>query len=120
MSGEEITKDALYNLIIGQTVLPSWRRLEALGPFSVDAPPSSEEFAHRLRERFPKSKGVVPSHLKQGVLNLLGDGPELDFRIWRLPNLAEFGQTISTHPGAPLPTQPAPLRRGEERHMTVT
>ena len=76
--GEKITKDALYNLIIGQTVLPSWRRLEALGPFSVDAPPSSEEFAHRLRERFPKSKGVVPSHLKQGVLSVLGNGPEAE------------------------------------------
>ena len=71
-------KDALYNLIIGQTVLPSWRRLEALGPFSVDAPPSPEKFAHRFRERFPKSKGVVPSHLKQGVLSLLGNGPEAE------------------------------------------
>ena len=34
LSGEEITKDALYNLIVGQTVLSSWRRLEAFGPFS--------------------------------------------------------------------------------------
>ena len=76
LSGEEITKDALYNLIIGQTVLPSWRRLEALGPFSVEAPQSPEEFACRFRERFPNSRGVVPSHLKQGDLSLLGNGPE--------------------------------------------
>ena len=40
---EKLTEDALYNLIIGQTVLPSWRRLEALCPFKVDAPPSPEE-----------------------------------------------------------------------------
>ncbi len=28
----EITEDALYNVVVGQTVLPSWRRLETLGP----------------------------------------------------------------------------------------
>ena len=70
--------DALYNLIIGQTVLPSWRRLEALGPFSVEAPQSPEEFACRFRERFPNSRGVVPSHLTQGVVSLLGNGPEIE------------------------------------------
>ena len=78
MSGEEITKDALYNLIIGQTVLPSWRRLEALGPFSVEAPQSPEKFASCFRERFPGCRGVVPPHLKQGVLSLLGNGPEAE------------------------------------------
>ena len=78
LSGEEITKDALYNLIIGQTVLPNWRRLEALGPFSVEAPQSPEEFASCFRERFPGCRGVVPPHLKQGVLSLLGNGPEAE------------------------------------------
>ena len=53
--------DALYNLIIGQTVLPSWRRLEALGPFSVEAPQSPEEFACRFRERFPNSRAYSAS-----------------------------------------------------------
>ena len=78
LSGEEITKDALYNLIIGQTVLPNWRRLEALGPFSAEAPQSPEEFASCFRERFPGCGGVVPPHLKQGVLSLLGNGPEAE------------------------------------------
>ena len=31
----KLTEDAF----VGQTVLPSWRDLEALGPFRVDAPP---------------------------------------------------------------------------------
>ena len=68
----------MYNLIIGQTVLPSWRCLEALGSFSVEAPQSPEEFACRFRERFPGCRGVVPPHLKQGVLSLLGNGPEIE------------------------------------------
>jgi hypothetical protein len=78
LPGGEITPDAFYNLIIGQTVLPSWRRLEALGPFRVDAPQSPEEFASRFREQFPGCRGVVPPHLKQGVLSLLGNGPEIE------------------------------------------
>jgi hypothetical protein len=78
LGSETITQGALYNLIIGQTVLPSWRHLEALGPFRVDAPPAPEEFAHRFRELYPGRKGVVPSHLKQGVLSLLGKGPEIE------------------------------------------
>ena len=59
-------------------MLPSWRRLEALGPFSVEAPQSPEEFACRFRERFPNSRGVVPSHLTQGVDSFLGNGPEIE------------------------------------------
>ena len=78
LNGVEITEASLYNTILGQTVLPNWRRLEALGPFSVEAPPSPEEFARRFHERFPGSNNVVPSHLKQGVLSLLGDGPEVE------------------------------------------
>ena len=44
----------------------------------MDAPPSPEAFARRFREQYPRCKGVVPSHLKQGVLNLLGNGPEIE------------------------------------------
>ena len=74
----KLTEDALYNLILGQTVLPSWRDLEAMGPFRVDAPRAPEEFAHRFRELYPGRRNVVPSHLKQGVLGLLGKGPEAE------------------------------------------
>ena len=72
-----ITEATLYNVVIGQSVLPSWRRLEALGPFDVAAPPSPAKFAKLFRAKFPGEKAVVPSHLKQGVLNLLGAGPEV-------------------------------------------
>ena len=30
-----ITQDALYNTVLGQTILPEWRKLEKLGPFTV-------------------------------------------------------------------------------------
>ena len=83
LAGGELTADGLYNLIIGQTVLPSWRRLEALGPFRVDAPPSPEDFARRFRDQYPRCKGVVPTHLQQGVLRLLGNGPR-DRDLWSL------------------------------------
>ncbi len=73
-----ITENALYNIVIGQSVLPSWRRLEALGPFDVAAPPTPAEFARRFRTQFPGERAAVPSHLKQGVLGLLGEGPEVE------------------------------------------
>jgi len=74
----KITANALYNIVIGQTVIPSWRKMEKLGPFNVDDPPTPEEFARRFHEAFPGQKAVVPSHLKQGVLGLLGKGPEVE------------------------------------------
>ena len=75
--GEQITPDSLYNIVLGQTVLPNWRKLEKLGPFSAGRPPSAEEFARRWEEKFPGQKAVVPKQLKQGVLGLLGCGPEV-------------------------------------------
>ena len=85
----KLTEDALYNLILGQTVLPSWRDLEALGPFRIDAPPAPGEFARRSRNLYSGRKNAIPSHLKQGVLGLLGKGPEAEraaaasFMSWR-------------------------------------
>ena len=76
--GENITANGLYNIIIGQTIIPNWRRIEALGPFDVLAPPSPEEFAKRFNSSYPGQKAVVPSHLKQGVLGPLGTGKEVD------------------------------------------
>ena len=73
----KITANALYNIILGQTVVPNWRKMEKLGPFDVEAPMSPEEFAKRFREAYPGQKAVVSSHLKQGVLGLLGKGPEV-------------------------------------------
>jgi alkylated DNA repair dioxygenase AlkB len=73
-----ITENALYNIAIGQSVLPSWRSMEKLGPFDVKDPPSPEVFAERFRCEYPDTKAVVPSHLKQGMLGLLGKGKEVD------------------------------------------
>ncbi len=78
LSQGELTAGALYNVVLGQTVLSSWRKLEALGPFAVEAPPTAEEFRARHEQHFPGVKAAVPAHLKQGVLSLLGEGPELD------------------------------------------
>ena len=36
------------------------------------------EFKTRHERHYPKDKAVVPKQLKQGVLNLLGKGPELE------------------------------------------
>ena len=74
----QISKDTFYNIVIGQTILPSWRKMESLGPFYVEDPPSAEVFAQRFRQASPGTKAVVPSHLKQGVLGLLGKGPEVE------------------------------------------
>ena len=78
LSGSEVTPDALYNVVLGQTVLPSWRKLEALGPFAAENPPTPEDFRARHEQHYPGVKAVVPSHFKQGVLSLLGAGPEID------------------------------------------
>ena len=59
-------------------MLPSWRKHEALGPFSAEKPPTPEDFRARHEQQYPRVKAVVPSHLKQGVLNLLGSGSEID------------------------------------------
>ena len=74
----EITANSLYNIIIAQTVLPSWRKIEKLGPFNVNEPPTPEDFAKRFQDAYPEQKAVVPSHLKQGVLGLLGNGSEVE------------------------------------------
>jgi hypothetical protein len=34
-------------LVIGQTVLTSWRKMETPGPFDVEDPPSAEVFARK-------------------------------------------------------------------------
>ena len=78
LSRSEVTLDALYNVVLGQTVLPSWRKLEALGPFSAENLPTPEDSRTRREQKYPGAKAVVPSHLKQGVLSLLGAGPEID------------------------------------------
>ena len=77
LADSKISKNALYNIIIGQTVLPDWRRLEALGPFDVETPPTPEEFAERFSSAYPGHAAVVSSHLKKGVLGLLGKGKEI-------------------------------------------
>ncbi len=74
----QISAAALYNIVIGQTVLPSWRKMEKVGPFDVEDPPSAASFAQRFRQAYPGTQAVVPSHLKQGVLGLLGRGPEIE------------------------------------------
>ena len=73
----QISAASLYNIVIGQTVLPSWRKMEKLGPFDVESPPSAEAFAQRFGQAYPGTKAVVPKQLKQGVLGLLGKGPEI-------------------------------------------
>ena len=78
LAGGMITPNVLYNIVIGQTVLPNWRTMEKVGPFGVNSPPTPEEFRKRYRQAYPGRKAVVPSHLKQGVLHLLGKGPEVD------------------------------------------
>ena len=70
--------DVLYNVVLGQTILADWRTLRAMGPFEASSPPTAEEFARKFRSMFPGRKAVVPSHLKQGVLSLLGAGPEIE------------------------------------------
>lgn len=65
-------------IMFGQTVLPSWRKLEALGSFSAVDLPTPEDFRVRHEQHYSGVKDVLPSHLKQGALSLLGTGAELD------------------------------------------
>jgi len=74
----ELSPDALYNVVLGQTVVPNWRKHAALGPFSAESPPTPSEFRTRHERRYPGQKAVVPSHLKQGIPSLLGSGPGID------------------------------------------
>jgi hypothetical protein len=71
--------DALFNVVIGQTVLADWRIMKDVGaPFRIDHPPTPEEFVQKFKSLYPGRKSVVPSYLKQGVLWLLGPGPEIE------------------------------------------
>ena len=85
----ELSPDTIYNAVRGQTILPSWRKHEALGPFSAETPPTPEDFRARHEQQYPRVKAVVPSHLKQGVFNLLGSGSEIDARGRFAHELAE-------------------------------
>lgn len=73
----QLSDNALYNIVIGQSVIPDWRKLEALGPFDVDAPMSPEVFVEQFTKAYPGKRNVVPRHMKQGVLWLLGPGSEI-------------------------------------------
>ena len=72
LPGGKITEDALYNLVIGQTVLPSWRRLDAL---QCRCAAVARGVCRPLPRTVPEQ---TPPHLKQGVLSLLGNGPEAE------------------------------------------
>ena len=54
---EGLTADSLNNVILGQTVLPSWRKLEELG-FSAERPSSAEEFARRWEAKCPDGREI--------------------------------------------------------------
>ena len=103
----QISAASLYNIVIGQTVLPSWRKMEKLGPFDVESPPSADTFAQRFGQAYPGTKAVVPKQLKQGVLGLLGKGPEI----------TSCGRFIHDIAGK-IPTVLERLRQGDEC-MTV-
>ena len=110
-SGGVISENDLYNLTIGQTLLASWRLMKEYGPFDVENPMSVDEFQARHYfytggDDVPhhlKAKNIVPTHLKQGVLNLLGRGEEIDTVPKRIGEWA-----------AKVPRALARLRSGEE------
>jgi hypothetical protein len=62
--------------MVGQTVLPSWRSLEAMGPI-IDGTLHTE-FKARWHENCPGEKFCVPAQLSQGMLNTLREGEQLD------------------------------------------
>ncbi len=54
---EGLTADSLNNVILGQTVLPSWHKLEVLG-FFAERPSSAEEFARRWEDKCPDGREI--------------------------------------------------------------
>ena len=76
--GGKVTADILYNIIIGQNIIPNWRKFQKLGPFTVSDPMAVEDFGARHQEHYPNEKAMVPKQLKQGVLGLLGPGSEIE------------------------------------------
>ena len=54
---EGLTSYNLNNAILGQTVLPSWRKQEELG-FFAERPSSAEEFARRWEEKYPDGREI--------------------------------------------------------------
>ena len=51
--------DALYNVVLGQTVLPNWRKLEAVGPFAAENPPTPEDVRTRHEQKYPGVQAFV-------------------------------------------------------------
>ncbi len=45
--GGKVTADILYNIIIGQNIIPNWRKFQKLGPFTVSDPMAVEDCSAR-------------------------------------------------------------------------